>query len=141
MQNINKKSLAIFISVVVIVLILVVAFYFNSTKANSSGLNNIDISIDNIPANKVVCVGKIEIVKGSEYLVNITSKTGSYILVALNESDKLTDVQGIEWKQYYGNSGNVIEAKFTDANIGVFYVYVGSKGDELAEVKGTILNK
>lgn len=136
-----KKNLIVFFSVIVFVtLLLVVIIHISSSKTKTMKLNNADSSINNIQSNKVVCVGKIEIIKGSEFLINITSEFGSNIFVALNELDNITNAQGIEWKQYHGNKGKEIETKFTDTNIGTFYVYVGSKGNSLKNVLVSIDN-
>lgn len=133
----NKKILSIFCYAVLVV-ILVYIIYSNSPKTKVAAPNDTEFSINIISANKVVCIGKIELIEDSEYLVSVSSKSGSDIFVALSESENITDAQGVEWKQYHGTKGQEIEAKFLDDHIGSFYVYIGTKGDGLTEVKGKL---
>lgn len=140
LKLLNKKNLFIFCSAAVVVLTLIFVISSNSSKTKVVAINNTDFSINNISSNKVACVGKIELSEGSEYLINVSSESGSDIFVALNESDDITDAQGVEWKQYNGNKGKEIEAKFLDDHIGIFYVYVGTKGSDLKNTLVSIIS-
>lgn len=131
-----KKSLVLFI---IILIIMVSALYFlMSSKIKNVDGKDIDFSIDHIPAKEAICVGKIKLEKGINYKINISIKSGNKIFVALNVLDDITNAQGVEWKQYFETSGKKLEHIFTDMETGEFYVYVGSKGEILNDIKGRL---
>ncbi len=69
-------------------------------------------------------------------VIDVSAKSGENIFVALNKSDDIEKAQGTEWKQYYEIAQSDIQKNFTGVETGIFYVYVGTKGDGLAEVEG-----
>lgn len=130
------KNLALFIIILIIMASILYFLMFSKTKKVDG--KDIDFSIDHISAKEAVCVGKIKLEKGINYKINISIKSGDKIFVALNVLDDITNAQGVEWKQYFETRGKKLEHIFTDMEIGEFYVYVGSKGEDLNNVEGSL---
>ena len=99
---------------------------------NNESVDEKDIPflIETIGVNEAVCVGKVELKSGYIYEISASAESGEKIFVALNESCNVNLYKGIEWKQFTGISGTLIEAQFTDLQTGFFYVYVGNTGQE-----------
>ena len=132
----DKKNLVLFI--IILIIVASALYFFISSKTKNVDGKDIDFSADHIPAKEAVCVGKIKLEKGINYKINVSAKSGDKIFVALNVLDDITDAQGVEWKQYFETTGKNLEHIFNDMETGEFYVYVGSKGEDLNKVEGSL---
>ena len=132
-----KKRNLILIAITLIIITSALYFIgFPSTKVMAG--EDIDISIDHIPANKVECIGKIKLEENSNYVIDIYLESADKVFVALSDSGDIINAQGVEWKQYFEITGKELQHTFTGIELGDFYVYVGNKGGPLEGVKGRI---
>lgn len=133
----RKRNLVLFGVVLIVMISALYVVLFPKTRVMAE--KNINISVNNIPAKQVECVGKIKLEKDVNYIIDISTESNDKIFVALSNSDNIINAQGVEWKQYYEITGKELRHTFTDIEIGDFYVYVGSKGNEIKKLVGTIV--
>lgn len=99
------------------------------------------ISIESLAPDEVVCVGRVELVRGSVYALEVSAQGGGTLFTAIGPSDSFTTHSGGEgeWRQSAAGENGTLETKILDIHIGEYYVYVGNIGAEpLTSISGQL---
>jgi len=119
----------------------------------SDGITSDKINISKITPNEALCIAKVVIDGNTSYVIELSEKSGGALFTALNQSDDVISSNGVTWlhmsmKESYGENPFSATIPFPLSNLideddlladGVYYLYVGSMGDELTDINISII--
>lgn len=111
------------------------------------------VYIAKITPSEAICIAKVVISDNTSYTIKLSEESGGALFTALNKTDDVISSNGVKWlhmsiKESFGENPFSSTIPLPLSNLideddllteGVYYLYVGSMGDELTDVNISIV--